>query len=309
MSIRKRATQLWCILAFLLHGYWVFAGGAPLGAADDDAASMGSWLAGASARPVSAVLSVTALTALAALTAATRRDLPGWVRTAGLLAPALLFLLVPDVRMLQTAAYGMHGYFGRVDAAVLHQLFCLTGAILLASTALADLHRPAEPRQWVRIGRWATIFAALAPLPYAVQRAVWNLGIPLGVDREFIRDLSADLSAKDVSPLIAYSLPASALLGSVLTLGLIMRWGEVLPGWVPGLGGRRVPVLLAVIPGTVMSVMITVAGLSVLRFALQGGLTGAGVPGLLWLPWGIALGLATYAYYQRRTTSCATRRL
>ncbi len=88
-----------------------------------------------------------------------------------------------------------------------------------------------------------------------------------------------------------------------------MRWGEVLPGWVPGLGGRRVPVLLAVIPGTVMSVMITVAGLSVLRFALQGGLTGAGVPGLLWLPWGIALGLATYAYYQRRTTSCATRRL
>ncbi|WP_440065199.1 hypothetical protein [Streptosporangium sp. OZ121] len=31
---------------------------------------------------------------------------------------------------------------------------------------------------------------------------MWNLGIPLGVDRQFVQDLAADMAAKEIGPLI-----------------------------------------------------------------------------------------------------------
>ncbi|MBE1485707.1 hypothetical protein [Plantactinospora soyae] len=37
----------------------------------------------------------------------------------------------------------------------------------------------------------------------------------------------------------------------LLTLGLVQRWGERIPGWVPGLGGRTVPVRAATIPALI----------------------------------------------------------
>ena len=242
--------------------------------------------------------------AVAALVLSRRPVLDRRVLASILFVLALPFLLVPDVRLLQNAAYGLHGYFGLVDAALLHQLLCLCGGLLLACTGLAVLRRPGRSINWLRIGRWATVVAVLAPLPYAIQRAAWNLGIPLGVSEQFVLDLAADLEAKNVTPILAYSLSWSAVLGSLLTLGLVMRWGEVLPAWVPVLGGRRVPVLLAVVPGLTMSVVITIAGATVMRFAVQDafddGIDGAVVPGLLWLPWGLALGVATLAYWRRR---------
>jgi hypothetical protein len=95
----------------------------------------------------------------------------------------------------------------------------------------------------------------------------------------------------------------------LLTLGLIMRWGERFPRWVPLLGGRRVPVWLAVVPASVVSAAVTVAGLMVIRFAVEGGSVSAtAAPGLLWLPWGLALGVATYAYAERRAPESSTNR-
>ncbi len=40
-------------------------------------------------------------------------------------------------------------------------------------------------------------------------------------------------------------------------IGLIARWGEVLPGWIPVLGGRRVPTRAAVVPAAAGSAILT----------------------------------------------------
>jgi hypothetical protein len=70
-----------------------------------------------------------------------------------------------------------------------------------------------------------------------------------------------------------------------------------------------VPIWLAVVPASLVAILVTVAGRVVLgSIVLDGnfdlanwGLLG---PALLWPIWGIALGLATLAYYYRRRGRC-----
>jgi hypothetical protein len=94
------------------------------------------------------------------------------------------------------------------------------------------------------------------------------------------------------------------LAGAFLTLGLVQRWGEVFPRWVPFLSGKRVPPAMAIVPASLVSVMVTSAGLHVVRGFLVNGFPAEGwattAPGLLWPMWGVALGAATLAYYRRR---------
>ena len=97
---------------------------------------------------------------------------------------------------------------------------------------------------------------------------------------------------------------------ALLTLGLVARWGEVFPRWMPFVGRRRVPVNLAVIPAIVVAALVTSAGLMFIRLVLREGLErfgaenwGAVAPELIWPVWGIALATAALAYRQRRTGS------
>jgi len=105
--------------------------------------------------------------------------------------------------------------------------------------------------------------------------------------------------------------------GAVLTLGLVQGWGEVFPRWIPFLGGRRVPILFAVVPASLVSVLVTTAGLMFVRLTLTGRLgaiLGEGIlgaenwaalaPELLWPLWGAALGAATLACYCLRCGHC-----
>jgi hypothetical protein len=84
------------------------------------------------------------------------------------------------------------------------------------------------------------------------------------------------------------------------------------------LRGRRVPIWLAVFPASLVSILVTAAGLLMfVRMTLTGRLEdilGEGVltednwaalaPELLWPLWGAALGAATLAYYYRRRGRC-----
>jgi hypothetical protein len=105
--------------------------------------------------------------------------------------------------------------------------------------------------------------------------------------------------------------------GAILTLGLVQRWGEVFPRWIPFVGGKRVPIPFAVFPASLVAVLVTTAGLMFVRLTLTGRLgaiLGEGVlsaenwaalaPELLWPLWGGALGAATLAYYYRRRGKC-----
>ncbi|MFJ7490475.1 hypothetical protein ACIQZB_04335 [Streptomyces sp. NPDC097727] len=100
---------------------------------------------------------------------------------------------------------------------------------------------------------------------------------------------------------------------ALLTTGLVSGWGEVVPRWVPFLGGRRVAPLAAVIPAVVGGLAL-VAMFGLYPLAWVGVLPEVGfsngwwmllarvciTPAMLWGP--IVLALA-WAYYRRRRPS------
>lgn len=211
------------------------------------------------------------------------------------------------------------------DGAVL-QATSLAAAALLAATTVRFVRRagaacpscgrrhegrdpgwtaPAAAARWGAVAAWV---AAVIPVTYASTRIAWVLGISLGASPEFITELSGDDGW-----VAALGLGAFALTGAMLTLGLTGRWGEVFPWWTLWLRGRRVPVLLAVVPATIVASVILPAGLSVISTGLRTGLLAqaftpngwsAIAPVLLWPLWSAALGAATYAYWLRRRGTC-----
>ena len=118
----------------------------------------------------------------------------------------------------------------------------------------------------------------------------------------------------------ALTLGNFCLVGAVLMLGLVQRWGEVFPRWMIGLAGRRVPIALAVVPASLVSVLLIVGGMAIWSGLAQiaanlaaGGVEGIGLiggiifqvgPTLLFPVWGVALAVATLGYYYRRRGPC-----
>lgn len=101
------------------------------------------------------------------------------------------------------------------------------------------------------------------------------------------------------------SSPRSSLLG----FGLVRRWGEVVPRWVPRWGGRRVPPAAAIVPATLGGLLLTAVGIDWLYQATTAGaaawpydegwdVLAMAVSGLMNL-WGSLLLALTYAYYRR----------
>ncbi|HEY6747259.1 MAG TPA: hypothetical protein VI357_16265 [Mycobacteriales bacterium] len=157
--------------------------------------------------------------------------------------------------------------------------------------------------------RAAAYAVPLCVLPSALWRlhAVFVKGVPAGCERLM----------RPWEPYYVASLSAVSFLAALLTVGLVRPWGEVVPAWVPVLGGRKIPVLAAVLPAAVGAVLIfAVYGYAVLN-ALLGFREPPDIPGCpdpshepyAWvaiacyaslLAWGPLLVLVTVAYYRRR---------
>jgi hypothetical protein len=264
----------------------------------------------------------------------TRRLLLAWAAVAAI----ILGLVLPDYRLLVLAAYapvfvvgGLLGvlpadvsYFDAITWPVAVQAASVLGAIGWAGSGIAYgrasreeacLHcgrdgladgwaSPARARAW---GRWAVLVAVAIPLVYATTRYAWALGIPLGISDELLR------SGQDDGMWVAGAgLATVAVVGAVLTTGLVSRWGEAVPRWVPFLGGRAIPPMVATLPALVVAMLVTSAGLMFVRMVLMGGLESFGGadalgtigPELLWPIWGVALGAAAIAYHLRRRGAC-----
>lgn len=99
---------------------------------------------------------------------------------------------------------------------------------------------------------------------------------------------------------------------SLLTLGLVQRWGEVVPKWVPALGDRQVPRRAANIAAASGAIALTLLWASALsssdeifdEYGLQG--VARAVVFACYVPmvlWGPLLGAVTVSYARR------TRRL
>jgi hypothetical protein len=176
----------------------------------------------------------------------------------------------------------------------------LTGVSTLRATEDGWSAWPAHKA--ATVCRWAVAVAVAVPAFYALTRLAWAVGIPFGVSDEFLVELGSGKYA-------GLGLAVAALVGCVLTVGLVRRWGEVFWSWVPGLGGRRVPVAMAVVPAVFVGSVVFSAGLAFWRLVLVGELDetpgavadwAAWLPELFWPVWGVALAVAGLAHAARR---------
>jgi len=265
---------------------------------------------------------------------------------AGLLLTGVLLLLMTSLNLLVMFGYTPYailciftgGEFGRTYLAfwtqwtTIHQLLCLLGGFLWLVATVIYARRSADaclvcgrrdgpegwtsPNQAARWGRSAVYVAMVTPLFYAFTRYAWALGFPLGMDEELF--LAGQESGKWIGA--ALTLGNFNLLGAFLMLGLVQRWGEVFPRWMIGLAGRRVPIGLAVVPASLVSVLLVVGGIGIWSVSGQmiANLVASGAenmevvaailfelgPTLLFPVWGIGLVVATLGYYYRRRGPC-----
>jgi hypothetical protein len=259
--------------------------------------------------------------------------------TAGVLLAAVLLLLMTGLNLLVQLGYTPYGIVALVTRAefgqvylealtqwtVVHQLLCLIGGFLWLAATVSYARRsgdaclycgrrddpegwnsPDQAARWVRI---AVYVAMVVPVCYAVTRYAWALGIPLGISEESLR-----LGQERGIWTSGLFLATFGLVGAVLMLGLVQRWGEVFPSWMIGLAGRRVPIALAVVPASIVSVLLMVGGIAIWSSYAQ--MADAAVdsgqdmgivvgPAALFLVWGAALAVATLGYYYRRRGPCS----
>lgn len=103
--------------------------------------------------------------------------------------------------------------------------------------------------------RWAVRLAYALPL-LLLPSCLWRL--PFAVHFEMGQIQDGGMPPYWVS--VPYVLGLSALteVTAILAIGLVRGWGEVAPGWIPFIGGRRVRPLAAVVPAVVGGLVLTV---------------------------------------------------
>lgn len=158
----------------------------------------------------------------------------------------------------------------------------------------------------------AVIVAVVVPTFYALTRILWAVGIPLGLTDELYTE-----GSKVGMWQSGLALAIAALVGALLTLGLVQRWGERLPRWTGPLASRRVPIPLATIPASIVALVLFTGGAGLVRDSLLAGMGPGGVdpasnwattgPTYLFPVWALALGWATYMYRARRLAAESRR--
>ena len=258
--------------------------------------------------------------------------------TTGVLLAGVLLLLMTGLDLLVKFGYIPYATFGLFTGseisqsmlgawtqwATIHQLLCLTGGFLWLAATVCFARRSVGaclycgrrdgpegwqgPDQAARWGRIAVYVAFVAPVFYALTRYAWALGVPLGISEEVLR--SGQERGEWTSGLF---LASFGLVGALLMLGLVQRWGEVFPRWMIGLAGRRVPIALAVVPASIVSVLLVVGGIATWfawgQMASAAATSGQNMgivvgPVALFPVWGAALAVATLGYYYRRRGPC-----
>lgn len=169
----------------------------------------------------------------------------------------------------------------------------------VAGPTAVPVRTTAPPPRWAWL---AAHVAALTALPSGLWRLALVVGFPAGYTARGYAGL--DLSGWGTPYLVLLSVLSEA--AALLTLGLVQRWGEVLPRWVPLAGGRRVPPLTAVVPAGLGAAVVTALWTPLLLWWSvphdDMTRTGALVVGFLYLPmvaWGPLLAAVTVSYWRR----------
>ena len=195
-----------------------------------------------------------------------------------------------------------------LPGAVLAASHLLAAVALIAQIASRGDGRRGAFGTWVlRHRRAITIVAACCAVPYTVARLSWLTPWPLLAPGDL------DLATMPMTLLTGLSLGAAMLAGGVLTLGLILPWGRRFPRWMAGIGGRPVPIALAVVPASVVAALFTAGGIDLVLSVQDGALGDGSIVQVLelvfvfpfWL-WGPLLALATWGYAMARRAGAAS---
>ncbi|MET8628836.1 hypothetical protein ABZW30_34725 [Kitasatospora sp. NPDC004669] len=185
---------------------------------------------------------------------------------------------------------------------------------LRAAWAAAHTPVPGVPR-WARIAARAVPFTVLPSSAWRIVTCTFHVPLDGGAVQT-----SGNLPWWFPLELYVIVLSVVSELLAFTALGLIARWGEVFPRWLPFLRGRRVPVAAAVVPAALgVAALVLITTLYTVVVSTGRTLQGRplrGIPTLTgdWhsvvlvvcygplLLWGPLLAAVTVAYWRRRTS-------
>ncbi|MDY0813753.1 hypothetical protein [Kitasatospora purpeofusca] len=167
------------------------------------------------------------------------------------------------------------------------------------TTAPLDPAVPPPPRWAIR----AAHVAALVTLPTGIWRLLLAAGYPVGYNDAGYAAMG--FTGWGAVYVVGLSVAGEAL--ALLTIGLVRPWGEVLPRWIPLLGGRQVHPIAVVVPAGFGAIALTVLWTPFVAWwaVPHPDMTALGhvIVGFLYLPlaaWGPLLGAVTFSYHRRR---------
>lgn len=173
---------------------------------------------------------------------------------------------------------------------------------------------PGVPR-WARIAAHAVPFTVLPASIWRIVVCTFHAPIAHGLNAP---DLPSNIPGMPLEVYVVLLSIVSELV-AFTAVGLVARWGEIWPRWLPGLRGRRVPTSAAVIPASLGATVLTVLWTWVaVTFSLGLRIDGTPLPAevplgftdwqgwlatIMYAPlllWGPLLGAVTVAYIRRR---------
>jgi hypothetical protein len=179
---------------------------------------------------------------------------------------------------------------------------------MAVSTYTAAIKAEAGARDGRPVPRWAVRAAHLAALT-TLPSALWRLPLALGFSMGGLEPSGAPVHVTGWESVYVVSLSIVTEATALLTLGLVRPWGERVPGWIPVLGGRRIPPSAVIVPAVFGAMALALIWAFAFRdFPDMGALAfthpawkvlliAAYAPLLAWAP---LLAAVTYAYYRRR---------
>jgi hypothetical protein len=138
--------------------------------------------------------------------------------------------------------------------------------------------------------------------------ALWRLGLVAGSSMGMLDDAGRPTQLTGHGKVYFVALALVTELTALTALGLVRRWGEIAPRWIPIVGGRPVNPWAAIVPATAGGLALIGIWTFGFRDALTGPLpfTNTGWAALMiacYAPlqlWGPALLVLAWAYYRRR---------
>lgn len=163
------------------------------------------------------------------------------------------------------------------------------------------------------VPRWARRVAYTVPL-VVLPSGIWRLGVLFTEDKR-----GGAIEDWAMNGYIVFLTLLSEVL-AFTAVGLVTRWGEVFPRWLPRLRGRRIPRAAVVVPATIGATILTLVFtvIATVTTVTQSKTNGDPLPTdfpskaggwetvyfyAAYVPlvlWGPMLGILTYAYWRRR---------